>query len=89
MKLSKSGLARLDEAMAGHVREGVPGVVAAIDRGGETHLSVAGEGYARDTIFRIASVSKPITAVAAMILVEECRIRLDEPIDRFLPELAP
>ncbi|MEJ0008697.1 MAG: serine hydrolase domain-containing protein [Steroidobacteraceae bacterium] len=42
----------------------------------------------RDTIFRIASMTKPITAVAAMILVEECKLTLDEPIDRFLPELA-
>jgi len=42
----------------------------------------------RDTIFRIASLSKPITAVAAMILVEECRLRLDESIEPWLPELA-
>ena len=42
----------------------------------------------RDTIFRIASMTKPITAVAAMILVEECKLRLDEPVDRLLPELA-
>jgi len=42
----------------------------------------------RDTIFRLASVAKPITAVAAMILVEECKLRLDDPVDEFLPELA-
>src|SRR5262249_15229775 len=42
----------------------------------------------RDTIFRIASISKPVTAVAAMILVEECKIRLDESIEPWLPELA-
>jgi CubicO group peptidase (beta-lactamase class C family) len=42
----------------------------------------------RDTIFRLASVTKPITAVAAMILVEECRLRLDDPVDDVLPELA-
>jgi CubicO group peptidase (beta-lactamase class C family) len=42
----------------------------------------------RDTIFRLASVTKPITAVAAMILVEECRLRLDDPVDELLPELA-
>jgi CubicO group peptidase (beta-lactamase class C family) len=42
----------------------------------------------RDSIFRIASMSKPITAVAAMILVEEGKLRLDEPVDRLLPELA-
>jgi CubicO group peptidase (beta-lactamase class C family) len=42
----------------------------------------------RDTIFRIASLTKPIVAAAAMILVEECKLRLDEPVDRWLPELA-
>jgi CubicO group peptidase (beta-lactamase class C family) len=42
----------------------------------------------RDTIFRIASMTKPITASAAMILIEECKLRLDEPVDRLLPELA-
>ena len=42
----------------------------------------------RDTIFRIASLTKPITAAAAMILVEECTLRLDDPVDAWLPELA-
>jgi CubicO group peptidase (beta-lactamase class C family) len=42
----------------------------------------------RDTIFRISSMTKPITAAATMILVEECKLRLDEPVDRLLPELA-
>src|SRR5258708_36472788 len=41
-----------------------------------------------DTIFRISSMTKPITAVATMILLEECVVRLDEPVDRLLPELA-
>ncbi len=42
----------------------------------------------RNTIFHIASMTKPITAAAAMILVEECKLRLDELVDRLLPELA-
>ena len=42
----------------------------------------------RDTIFGLASMTKPVTAVATMILVEEGKMRLDEPIDRWLPELA-
>ena len=42
----------------------------------------------RDTIFRIASMTKPIVAAATMILVEDGTIRLDEPIDRLLPEMA-
>src|SRR4029453_9578301 len=37
---------------------------------------------------RLASTTKPITAVGAMILVEECRLRLDDPVDQWLPELA-
>ena len=46
------------------------------------------DAMSRDTIFRIASMTKPITAVTTMILVEECKLRLDEPVDRLLPELA-
>jgi CubicO group peptidase (beta-lactamase class C family) len=42
----------------------------------------------RDTIFRIASMTKPVTAAAALILVEDGRVALDAPVDRFLPELA-
>src|SRR6185437_388391 len=42
----------------------------------------------RDSLFRIASLTKPVVAAAAMILVEECKLRLDDPIDRWLPELA-
>jgi CubicO group peptidase (beta-lactamase class C family) len=42
----------------------------------------------RDTIFRIASITKPITAVVAMILVEECKFRLDESVEPWLPELG-
>jgi CubicO group peptidase (beta-lactamase class C family) len=42
----------------------------------------------RDTIFRIASMTKPVTATAVMMLVEEGRLRLDEPVDRLLLELA-
>jgi len=42
----------------------------------------------RDTIFRIASMSKPVTSVATLILLEEGKFRLEDPIDRWLPELA-
>jgi CubicO group peptidase (beta-lactamase class C family) len=42
----------------------------------------------RDTLFRIASMTKPVTAVAALTLVEECLLRLDDPVDDLLPELA-
>jgi CubicO group peptidase (beta-lactamase class C family) len=43
---------------------------------------------ARDSIFRIASITKPIVAAAAMVLVEDGRMALDDPVERWLPELA-
>lgn len=94
--LSKARLARLRETLASHVADGdLPGLVALVSRRGETHveaigtLAVGGSAQmTRDTIFRISSMTKPITAAATMILVEECKLRLDDPIDAFLPELA-
>src|SRR6266849_2408335 len=94
--LSKARLGRMHEIMAGHVeRGGVPGLVALVGRRDEVHVDAIGmkaaggrEPMRRDTIFRIASLTKPVTAAAAMILVEECKLRLDDPVDRWLPELA-
>jgi CubicO group peptidase (beta-lactamase class C family) len=94
--LSEPGLARLHEVMARHVeRRNLPGAVWLVARGDEVHIDVVGslavdgsEPMRPDTIFRLASVTKPIAALAAMILVEECRLRLDDPIDELLPELA-
>ena len=79
-----------------HVDSGrLPGLVAFISRRGAEHVDTIGTlafdrtaPMRRDTIFRLASVTKPITAVAAMILVEECKLRLDDPVDEWLPELA-
>jgi CubicO group peptidase (beta-lactamase class C family) len=93
---SAGRLGRLPRVLAGHVERGaVPGVVALVSRHGEVHADVVGLGtlepavpLRRDTIFRIASMTKPITAAAVMILVEECRLRLDERVDALLPELA-
>jgi len=92
---SKVRLRRLHDAMAGYVeRDEVPGIVTLVSRRGEVHadavgvLAIGGRPVRRDTIFRIASLTKPVAAVAAMILVEECRLRLDEPTDRLPPELA-
>ena len=93
---SQVRLDRVHKAMAGHVqRRAVPGVVTLVSRRGEVHVNVVGakaldgaDPMRRDTIFRITSMTKPITAAAAMILVEECKLRLDEPVDRLLPELG-
>ncbi|MGH8207289.1 MAG: serine hydrolase domain-containing protein [Steroidobacteraceae bacterium] len=94
--LSPARLARLHEVLAGHVQRGeVAGVATVTCRHGHTRIDTIGcqdlargDPMRRDTLFRIASMSKPITAVAAMILVEEGVITLDEPLDRLLPELA-
>src|ERR1700734_4564380 len=85
---SKSRLGRMADLLTGAVQRGEAAeVVALLSRGGETQLETAG-GAEPDTIFRIASMSKPVAAVAALILVEECALRIDDPVDEFLPELA-
>ncbi|HEY2613517.1 MAG TPA: serine hydrolase domain-containing protein, partial [Reyranella sp.] len=94
--MSKTRSARLHDALAAHVLPGIlPGLVALVSRRGATHVEVIGRQsfesdtpMRRDTIFRIASMTKPITAVATLILVERCKLRLDDPVDDFLPELA-
>lgn len=94
--LSEQRLRRLHDVMAGHVERGaMPGVVTLVTRHGETHVDVIGNmdvdadrPMRRDAIFRISSMTKPIVAAAALTLVEECRLRLDEPVDPLLPELA-
>jgi CubicO group peptidase (beta-lactamase class C family) len=94
--LSRARLERMQDVMAGHVDRGVvPGVVTLVSRRGEVRVDAIGtkafgdsDPMRRDTIFRVASVTKPIVAAAAMILVEECALRLDEPVDQWLPELA-
>jgi CubicO group peptidase (beta-lactamase class C family) len=69
-------------------------MVTLLARGAELHAdvigskSIGGDPVQRDTLFRLASITKPITAVAALILVEECKLRLDEPLDGLLPEPA-
>jgi CubicO group peptidase (beta-lactamase class C family) len=86
----------MHDVMAGYVERGdVPGLVTLVSRRGEVHVDAIGTRATadsapmrRDTIFRISSMTKPITAVATMILVEECKVRLDKPVDRWLPELA-
>jgi CubicO group peptidase (beta-lactamase class C family) len=94
--LSTVRLRRLREVLTRHVESGdMPGLVAMVARRGEVHVEAIGtletggsEPMRRDTIFRIASVTKQIAAAAAMNLVEECRLRLDDPVDGLLPELA-
>lgn len=73
----------------------MPGLVALVaQRGRDPDVvalgarEIAGERVAPDSIFRISSVTKPITGAAAMVLVRDGAIELDAPIERWLPELA-
>jgi CubicO group peptidase (beta-lactamase class C family) len=93
--LAKDRLDRLHDILAGHVDRGAaPGLVSLVARRGEVRVdaigatAVGGRPVREDDLFRISSMTKPITAVAALVLVEECVLRLDEPVERFLPELA-
>jgi CubicO group peptidase (beta-lactamase class C family) len=93
---SQSGLDRLHQAMAARVARGeLPGMVILVAEGDDTHVDPIGalafgshEPMRRNTIFRIASMTKPILAAATMMLVEDGELALDEPVDRLLPELA-
>src|SRR5918911_3666412 len=93
--LSEARLERMHDVMSSYVERGhVPGMVTLVARRDDVRVDVIGTkavGDApmrRDTIFRIASMTKPVAAVAAMILVEECVLRLDDPVDAPLPELS-
>jgi CubicO group peptidase (beta-lactamase class C family) len=92
-------LARVRDVLERHVDAGyVPGAVAVVARRGEVHieavgnLAFEGEGsrtpMAADTICRTGSMTKPVVAACAMTLVEDGTLRLDDPVDEFLPELA-
>ncbi len=88
-------LARLDTYMAKAVADGrVAGMITLLARHGQI-VSEKAYGYrslatstpmTRDTIFRLYSMTKPITGVAMMMLFEEGKWRLDDPITRFVPE---
>ncbi len=93
--VSSERLARIGEAVQRHMEaKSVSGAVTLVARRGRiAHFEAHGladleskKPMARDTIFRLASMSKPITAVAVMMLVEEGRIRLSDPVSRFIPE---
>lgn len=89
-------MTELDSVLQAHVAvEPLPGMVGLIARGERIEVSAIGsvelEGtvpMARDSIFRVASLSKPITAAAVMLLVDDGLIALDDPVAQWLPELA-
>jgi CubicO group peptidase (beta-lactamase class C family) len=89
-------LERMREVMADHVnRDTVGGVAWLAARDDDIEVGVGGtltrgepEPVCRNSIFRISSMTKPIVAVGALLLVEDCRLRLEDPVDDLLPELA-
>ena len=99
--LTTAGRERLHAVAERYVGDGqdpdryqVPGLVGLVACGGDVHvealgtMAIGGAPVQRDTIFRIASDTKPITAATVLALAAEGRLDLDEPVDRLLPELA-
>ena len=95
--LSPERLKRIEEVLGAKVKAGeIPGYVALVARRGKVAYFEANgvqnpstkKPMSRDSIFRIYSMTKPITSVAAMMLVEEGKIKLSDPVSKYLPELA-
>lgn len=95
--LSGERLARIPEFFKPYIESGkLPHMATLLSRGGEVaHLELRGAmemggdtPIREDTIFRIYSMTKPITAVAAMMLFEDGLLRLEHPVSRYLPEYA-
>jgi CubicO group peptidase (beta-lactamase class C family) len=93
--LSADGLQQPRSGLERHVQSAfAPGVVGLVAQGPNVEtfvlgkLAFGGADMRRDTIFRIASMTKAVTAAAVMMLVDEGTVKLDEPVDRLLPELA-
>ncbi|MCY0941119.1 serine hydrolase domain-containing protein [Streptomyces antarcticus] len=90
------GPSDLHGLLQAHIEDGtLPGAVALIAHGHDVEVAAAGSvdtagsaPMARDSLFRIASITKPVTAAATMMLVEDGSLTLDAPVARWLPELA-
>jgi CubicO group peptidase (beta-lactamase class C family) len=93
--LSSERLDRIHDAVQRHIDAGsISGAVTLVARHGKiAHLVAHGlmdieskRAMPKDGVFRLASMSKPITAVAVMMMVEEGKVRLSDPVSRFIPE---
>ncbi len=94
--LSQERLAKLVSVFRSDVDEGrIPGAVIVVARNGQVALfeavgfrdRAAGAKMEKDAIFRLYSMTKPVVSVAAMMLVEEGRMLLSDPVSKFMPEL--
>ena len=94
---SRPALSRIGSWMGRYIEQGkLPGALTLVARHGEIVFLEcqgamdleAGKPVAEDTIFRLYSMTKPVTSVAAMMLHEEGHLRLDDPVERFIPGFA-
>jgi CubicO group peptidase (beta-lactamase class C family) len=95
--LDPAGLKRADAHIGGYIERGLlPGGLLLVARDGAiAHLAVQGladrergRALAEDTIFRIYSMTKPVTSVALLMLMEEGRVQLDDPVAKYIPAFA-
>ena len=95
-RLSEDGVVRLHEILGRHVESAqLPGLMALVSVDGNTHTETIGKiafgdptQMGSNSRFAFASLSKPVVAAAAMQLVDEGSLHLDEPVENLLPELA-
>ena len=96
-EFNTAALGQVAPALQGIIDQGaLSGAVTLVWRKGEVvqthalgHRDIeGGQPMTRDTLFRIASMTKPVTSIAVMMLVEEGKLKLDDPVSRWLPELA-
>jgi CubicO group peptidase (beta-lactamase class C family) len=94
---TSAGLARIDAYLKNEIAGNkIPGAIMTIQRNGKTaYFGTFGvrdpntkQPMTPDTIFRIYSMSKPITTIAAMMLVEEGKLQLDDPLSKYIPAFA-
>lgn len=96
-RLNAKGLAKLRGTLQSHIDRGrIPGAIAVVARGGQVELFEAmgrrdagsGEAMPADAIFRIYSMTKPIVSLAALMLMEDGKLQMNQPLSLFLPEFA-
>ena len=94
-RLTSAGIEQLHLAAERHIGDArVPGLVALVCAGEQLHvealghLDLDGRPVERDSLFRLSSMTKPITAAATLAVIEEGLVGLHEPVERLLPELA-
>jgi CubicO group peptidase (beta-lactamase class C family) len=93
--LCTPSLAEIDASVAKTLAQGSPGMAVAVGKGGRVLLS-RGYGFAdlehrapvtRDTVFSLASITKQFTAAAVLLLAEDGKLKLEEPVSKYVPEL--